>query len=322
MCMQKPGSELAEGWAKPPEEGGDNVIEFNGRKKMLAKVEEYLLDPDLFEAERKTAVTLMLRCMDFAEGDVKSEIVEHLAIFAPREAGWPLYRVMSDPEEDAEERDWASCRLSVVTGFLKDPGPLVNRLLEDVKAEEPNLRRLAAFALGWEGNERAVVPLIGLLYDPDRRVRQSAVNALCNLRDEQLLGLLADRLENGPVDQKHTILLNLWRFQGRKEEVLALYRKYCGHADPDVRLEAFVSLGLLTEPGEEVEIYRLALGDGNPRMRQVALRHLLEATDRDALAAFAEQIKRLLSEPDVETWRLAIECLKRLGVDGVAEVSA
>ncbi|MBW1675974.1 MAG: HEAT repeat domain-containing protein [Deltaproteobacteria bacterium] len=45
----------------------------------------------------------------------------------------------------------------------------------------------AAFVLGWEGNARAAIPLIELLYDSDIRVQQTVVNALSNLRDDRIL---------------------------------------------------------------------------------------------------------------------------------------
>jgi hypothetical protein len=66
--------------------------------------------------------------------------------------------------------------------------------------------------LGWEGNTQVVIPLIELLYDPDINVQQTAVSALSNLRNDRITGLMLERLEHGPLEQKRSIFFNLWRF--------------------------------------------------------------------------------------------------------------
>jgi len=114
---------------------------------------------------------------------------------------------MVDPNESEDSHHDASIQLSVICSVLEDPQPLIDRILEDVKNQDPLVRLNAAFALGWEGNAQAAISLIELFYDPDERVQQSAVNALSNLRDDQILSLMLERLEHGALEQKRTILL-------------------------------------------------------------------------------------------------------------------
>ena len=69
--------------------------------------------------------------------------------------------------------------------LLKDAQSLIDKLLKDIASADRDLRLHATFALGWKGNVEAGIPLIERLYDSDEQVRQTAVNALCNLRDDR-----------------------------------------------------------------------------------------------------------------------------------------
>jgi len=153
---------------------------------------------------------------------------------------------MTDPDEAEDTRNVAAAQLAAVFPRLEHCETLVDRLLNDLCSLDAELRANAAFALGWPGNTRAVVPLIDLLYDPAPEVQLSAVNALANMRDDGLFELMRDRLEHGPKEQKQAILFNLWRFGSRTEEVMTICREYLGHEDRDLRVEAFAILAHLT----------------------------------------------------------------------------
>ncbi|GAG53904.1 unnamed protein product, partial [marine sediment metagenome] len=130
----------------------------------------YIDSVELFLEERDKAVPLLLKALKHADRKLRRKIIFFLGSFAKQEVAWPLYRMMVDPHESEESRREASIQLSVIFPFLKDPQPIIDRLLEDLKNADPELRLNAAFALGWEGNNQVVIPLIELLYDPDINV--------------------------------------------------------------------------------------------------------------------------------------------------------
>ena len=169
----------------------------------------------------------------------------------------------------------------------------------------------AAFALGWQGNSQAAIPLIELLYDSDIEVQQTAVNALSNLRDDRVLSLMLERLEHGPLEQKRCILFNLWRFYSKQKEVIPVYLKCLDHQDVNLRLDALVLLGLITETREYIPVYRNCLRDEDPYVRALALKRLGELSRQDLLK-LKEEIKQMFSDPHVKVKQAALNILKKL----------
>ena len=287
------------------------VIDFESRERLFKKVESYIESIELFLEERDKAVPLLLKALKYADQDLKHEIILILGSWAKQEVAWPLYEMLIDTKEDKDIRNSASIELSVIFPFLKEPQPLLDRLLVDLKSNDPEMRIYAAFALGWEGNTQAAIPLIELLYDSDIRVQQTAVNALSNMRDDRIFSLMLERLEHGPFEQKRCILLNLWRFYSKQKEVISVYLKYLKHKDADLRFNALVLLTSITEAKDYVGVYRTCLRDKDSRIRALALREL-SGIDREDLLGLKEEIEAMLSEPDMKVKQAVIDILKRL----------
>jgi len=287
------------------------IIDFESREHLFKKVESYIESIELFLEEQDKAVPLLLKALKYADQELKHEIILLLGSWAKQEVAWPLYEILTDTKENKDIRNSASIELSVIFPFLKEPQPLLERLLEDIKSPHAELRIYAAFALGWEGNTQAAIPLIELLYDSDIRVQQTAVNALSNMRDDRIFSLMLERLEHGPFEQKRCILLNLWRFYSKHKEVISVYLTYLNHENADLRFNALVLLGSITEVKDYVSVYRRCLKDNDTRIRALALRELNEA-NRDDLLGFKEEIEKLLSEPDMKVKQAAMNILKRL----------
>jgi HEAT repeat protein len=233
-----------------------------------------------------------------------------LGTFAKEKVAWPLCEILSEKSEDEDIRNHAAIQLSMIGPFLKDPQPLTDRLLRDMESSDAELRLHATFAVGWEGNFQAAIPLTERLYDRDTRIQQTAVNALSNLRDDRILSLLLDRLEHGPLEQKRCILFNLWRFYSKQEEVRDIYLKYLEHQDPDLRFTALVCLRPVTEVRKYLEVYRKCLKDKDHRIRELALKRLAEESG-SSLSELKEEIKALINDPNMEVKRAALEILKR-----------
>jgi len=287
------------------------IIDFESREHLFKKVESYIESIELFLEEQDKAVPMLLKALKYADQELKHEIILLLGSWAKQEVAWPLYEILTDIKENKDIRNSASIELSVIFPFLKEPQPLLDRLLEDIKSPHVELRIYAAFALGWEGNTQAAIPLIELLYDSDIRVQQTAVNALSNMRDDRIFSLMLERLEYGPFEQKRCILLNLWRFYSKHKEVISVYLTYLNHENADLRFNALVLLGSITEVKDYVSVYRRCLKDNDTRIRALALRELNEA-NREDLLGFKDEIEEMLSEPDMKVKQAAINILKRL----------
>ncbi len=289
----------------------DNIIKFDPREKILEKAKRYVDDEEAFLEEREQAVPLLLKALEFGDETLKSEIIFLLGSFAKEEVAWPLYRILADPSQEEELRRDASIQLSVIGPFLKDPQPLVDRLIQDMESGDPELRIHAAFAVGWEGNTPAAIPLIERLYDGDTRVQQTAVSALSNLRDDKIIRLLLERLEHGPLMQKRAILLNLWRFYSKKEEVARVYLQHLDHENADLRFDALALLGIVAPAEKYFEAYRKCLKDPDERIRGLALRKLAEEGGA-RLKEIKEEIASLMDDPDMKVKRAALEALKKI----------
>jgi len=170
------------------------IINFESKARLFEKIDIYLESIELFLKEKEKAIPILLKGLKLADNKLKRKIIMLLGGFAKQEVAWPLYRIMVDQKEDEEIRHFASIQLSVTLPLLEERQPLIDNLLEILKEKDPELRMHAAFALGWEGNVQAAIPLIELLYDPDIQVQQTAVNALSNLRDDRILGLMLELL--------------------------------------------------------------------------------------------------------------------------------
>jgi HEAT repeat protein len=287
------------------------VIPFDSKDRILERARKYVDSVELFLEEEDQAVSLMLKALKHAGGDLKREIMFVLGTFAKEKVVSPLFDMMTDPAEDEEIRSDAAIQLSVIGPLLKDPQALVDKLLPELQSADAERRLHATFAIGWAGNVLAALPLIERLYDSDCRVQKNAINALCNLRDDKILQLLVDRLEHGPQQQKRVILLNLWRFSSKKDEVEKIYRKYLEHEDADLRFNALVCSRPIANVRQDLEVYRKCLKDSDERIRELALKRLAEEAGGAILQSLRAEVRALLNDPAIKVKKAAVKALKR-----------
>ena len=286
------------------------VIRFESRERILESARKYVDSVDAFSKRAENGIPLLLKALKYAAADFKHEILLFLVSFAKDEVVWPLVDMMADTSETAELRHDAAAYLSVIGPLLTDSQPLVDRLLNDIESADPERRLNATIALGWDGNSNAAIPLIQTLYDADARVQQAAVNALCNLRDDRILHVLTDRLNQGSSEQKRVILLNLWRFDSKAKQVAEIYLHYLKDEDPDIRFDALVWMGLITETRDQVEAYRTSLSDKESRIRELALDRLTDAGD-SVLESLRPEIQKLLEDPDMKIKSAGLRIIKK-----------
>ena len=293
----------------------DNIIAFEPQKRLLEKARAYVASPALFLKDEKAAVSVLIKALRGADNEMKQRIVLLLGSAPQADVAWPLYRIMTDPDEEEEIRHTASVQLNVVSSLLEDPGPLVKQLLEILPGPDPQLRSLAAFALGWEGNERAAMALIERLYDEDSQVQATAVNALANLRDDRVFNLLVERLAHGPLDQQRSILFNLWRFSRQKETAASVYLDFLSHEDDGLRLDALALLDFVSDIRAHMDAYCRCLEDRNPRIRALALEQLEKLGD-DELSGIRDRIAGLRVDPDATVKAAATRIMGRIASAG------
>jgi HEAT repeat protein len=296
---------------KPDEK--ERVIRFEPKERLLERAKKYVASPDLIFEGSKRAIPLLLKAMKQAEGHLKREIMFVLGTLAKEEVIWPLCEMMTDSSEKEEVRHDAAIQISVIGPFLKNPQPLAERLLKEMKSPNAQARLHATFAMGWRGHSEAAIPLIERLYDSDVQVQQTAVNALCNLRDDRILDLLLDRLDHAPFEQKKSILFNLWRFDSKEDQVKKTYLQYLEQDDAELRFDALVCLGPITEVREQLAVYRKCLKDSNERIRELALKRLAEEAGESALKSFRPDIETLLDDPNMDVKKAALRILKKSG---------
>jgi len=289
----------------------NNVILFQSRARLQKKAQVYVEDPTRFLEEREQAVPLLLKALKHVDRGLKSRILLLLGGFAGEDVIWPLFRLLTDPSEDEEVRHEAAIQLSVTGSFLREPQALIDELVVALKNTDPLVRAGAAFALGWRGNAAAAIPLIELLYDPDVQVQQAAVNALSNLQDDRILGLLLDRLNHASLEQRRSILYNLWRFSDRLEMVTEVYLRILDHAEDELRVDALVLLGMIGGIKHHLSAYRKFLKDTNARIRELAYRELAGLMPQQ-LVAFRSDIEAGLADPETRVKRAALKAFQKL----------
>jgi HEAT repeat protein len=289
----------------------NNVILFQSRARIQKKAQVYLEDPQRFLEEREQAVPLLLKALKHVDPNFKSRIILLLGGLAGEDIVWPLYKLLTDPGEDEEVRHEAATQLSVTGSFLREPQVLVDQLVIALKNTDPIIRAGAAFALGWRGNAAAAIPLIELLYDPDVQVQQSAVNALSNLEDDRILGLLLDRLNHASLEQRRSILYNLWRFSDQRETVAEVYLRVLEHTEDELRVDALVLLGMIGGIKHHLPAYRKFLEDSNGRIRELAYKELAGLPPQE-LVAFRSDIEAGLADPEAKVKRAALRAFQKM----------
>jgi len=289
----------------------NRVIEFDSKERILKKARSYVESVETFFDESEQAIPLLIKAMKLADRDFKREIMLLLGSFAKDAVVWPLYDLMTDPSESEEIRHDAAIQLSVIGPLLKNSQRLVDRLLQEIGSTDAQRRLHATFAIGWEGNFQAATSLIERLFDSDSEVQQTAVSALCNLRDDRILDLLLDRLNHGPFEQKRIILFNLWRFYSKREKVTQVYIKCLEHEDPELRFDALVCLGPITEVRNHVDVYRKCLKDKDSRIRELALKRLAEELTEIILESLRAEIEPLIDDPDMTVKRAAVKVFSK-----------
>jgi HEAT repeat protein len=289
----------------------DTIILFDAKARAVAKAQYYLSDMEGLIRDGERAIAFLLQALGAADDDLKLRIVLVLGAIADSRVIAPLYALMRDERQSESLRHAAAVQLSLLGDKVEDPRQWVADLIEDLDNEDPFMRATAAFALGWEGNQQAITPLLEALCDPDMEVQQAAVSALTNIKDEPLFDVLIERLMSGPKEQQRCILYHLSCFGTRRREVMGICARYLDHPDADLRYDALVVLDAVNPIDKPLPLYLQSLTDPDPRIREVALVYLA-AEDKTRLQRLEPEVLALVSDPVPNIRRAATRLLHHI----------
>ncbi len=164
------------------------------------------------------------------------------------------------------------------------------RILQEALADAHAPTRASAarhlYAFSWF----AVEPLLRqALADPDHRVREAAIYALCDRRDRHAYRLAAEALRDEVDDVRRAAA---WRLRDHQDlAAIPVLEAALLADDPDVRAEALESLGTCNNP-EALAVVRRAIDDDpDPYVKYAATLSLIELAGEACLADLADILR-------------------------------
>jgi HEAT repeat protein len=134
---------------------------------------------------------------------------------------------------------------------------------------------------------------------------------LSNLQDDRILDLLLDRLNHASLEQRRSILYNLWRFSDRRETVTGVYLRILDHPEDELRADALVLLGMIGGMKRHLPAYRKFLKDADARIRELAYKELVGLKPQE-LVALRSDIEAGLADPEAKVKRAALKAFQKM----------
>lgn len=286
----------------------ETIIKFKSKELHIKKLQEYLENVNLFFKEYEKAVPLLKRYFKDIENELKLRVILLLGLFAKEKSGRFCYQIAMDVQEDGMVRDTAALQLGHILRCSINNENLQETLLMDLKSEDKNKREYAIRALGFEGNQRAALPIVELLYDPDPDIQECAVNALANLRCPSVVTILKNQLEKASEEEVKTILFNLWRFEEQKKEIIPIYLNYIKSGDPELRFFSLIMLNNISNVEDHLEQYSNLIIDNDKRIRKITA----ELLGKSGSKKVKPLLNQMLEDEDMEVKKAVVNALKDL----------
>ena len=285
-----------------------SIIPMDRAHRLLRKARPYLTDLAHFLTDTKTAVSVLLDAMPHADRPTLLTMIPLVGYGGRDRALLPLYRLMLENIGDESIRTAAAVQLGVAASLSMEVNDIRTRLIVDLDHADSRIRCACSLALGWEGNTAAADVLLNHLTDPDGDVQAAVVTALASLGDPALFSRLTHCMPTAAVDVRRSILLNLWRFQDRVEQVEKWYIDTLPTIEAALRQDLLDGLAMLTLSPAILDLYRTLLDDPDPRIRRQVLENLL-ANDAAALRPLMPIFHRHAMDQDPGVRRAAIRLL-------------
>ncbi len=170
----------------------------------------------------------------------------------------------SAPSNDSDVR-----RLAVINALELDEPEALTLILESFGDEEAVVRAEAARAIAEIPGPHMLVPLLGLLEDPDEAVRRAAADTLAECNQEYLRDIYETWIVS---DKPFTRAAVLRAVRPLKIEGAARYALLgLKDASIPVRIESVGVLGYLQDPSYLKDLAQMALQDKSPDVRRIAM---------------------------------------------------
>lgn len=177
-------------------------------------------------------------------------------------------------------------RNEIIDALVQHGSTTLALLIEQLKAEDLEVRRSAVVALGRIGDARATGPLLDVLQEKSLALETS--NALAQIGDARavdgLLGLIGN--DDASIRQAAVNALNSLAPSSLSKRMIPLLHD----PDPNVRESAVKIVGYFGYPGSADELLDRC-NDENERVRSAAIEHLPYIEDPRTLAALIRAIK-------------------------------
>ena len=164
----------------------------------------------------------------------------------------------------------------------------VSSVFASVDQADPKVATKDEKPAGGKADPRMVAALTAALKDSDKEVRETAMQALVQLRDPSIFDPLVQALKDGSADVREQAAFGLGQMRDRRavQPLLAALKD----ENADVREQVVFALGQIRDPSA-VDALAVAVRDANPSVREQAVFALGQIRDRRAVEPLISALK-------------------------------
>lgn len=190
---------------------------------------------------------------------------------------------------------------------------ILSRILESLKAREPQIRKYSAKILGEIGNDRVIESLFTLLDDSKSGVRRAATNALANFGSEKVITIATQFLNDEDWRMRRSIvklLIRISKETNLKNEALEPLMGCVNDEDKYVKSWAVKALGNLTSI-DNIEIFVSLLEHEDSAIKIATIKALGKIGATEAI----KPLSNVLADDDWNVRKEAENALKKIDED-------
>jgi HEAT repeat protein len=286
------------------------VLPFNRSNHLLKKAQALLENKDLYFSDPQQGVTCLLDALPYCQPSMMLKILPLLGYAGKDRVLWPLYRLIINPEQNDQVRFSSAVQLATAASQSRDPSAVTALLIDCLDYPQSSVRSSCAIALGWDGNTIAVNHLLHHLTDNDRDVQAAIVTALSAIGGLQVYNQLTDRLRTGTIEEKRSIVLNLWRFMEKMPQVKDVYLNYIDQIEAELKVDLLTGVGMIPLSEKIISVYRSLLSEKDVDVQFQVLKNLSTRTPTDYFE-LTTGLKELAKNGENRIRQMAIRLLSK-----------